>query len=128
MNELDTQGLIDDEEYREYPCCPICYSENIEDGKFYHEDCVQSLTRELRCIDCNATWKEDYELVGYRLSDPPSHDAPPTIKKMTPEEEAELAEALEHYTDPDDPEYDEEFDKQIRALRPDWFDPEATGG
>ncbi len=38
------------------------------------------------------------------------------------EREHELAEALEAYTDPNHPEYDEEFDKKIRALRPDWFD------
>mgnify|MGYP003580000454 CR=1 FL=1 len=33
----------------------------------------------------------------------------------------ELAEALDNYTDPTHPEYDAEFDKQIRTLRPDWF-------
>jgi hypothetical protein len=35
--------------------------------------------------------------------------------------EQELASALERYTDPSNPEYDAEFDKQIRQLRPDWF-------
>lgn len=35
--------------------------------------------------------------------------------------EAELAEALEAYTTPGDPQYDPEFDAKIRALRPDWF-------
>jgi hypothetical protein len=32
-----------------------------------------------------------------------------------------LAEALRKYTDRDDPEYDPDFDKTIRRLRPDWF-------
>lgn len=36
--------------------------------------------------------------------------------------ETELAEALDAYTDPDHPEYDPEFDKKIRRLRPDWFE------
>ena len=35
--------------------------------------------------------------------------------------EEELAEALEAYTDPASPQYDAEFDKKIRTLRPDWF-------
>jgi hypothetical protein len=35
--------------------------------------------------------------------------------------EQELASALEHCTNPSDPEYDADFDKQIRQLRPDWF-------
>jgi hypothetical protein len=39
----------------------------------------------------------------------------------TPEEEHELAEALDHYTDLTHPEYDPEFDAKIRKLRPDWF-------
>ena len=37
-------------------------------------------------------------------------------------EENDLAESLANYTNPDHPEYDPEFDKQIRTLRPDWFD------
>ena len=36
--------------------------------------------------------------------------------------EACLTAALERYTDPNHPEYDAEFDKEIRRLRPDWFD------
>ncbi|HEX8324735.1 MAG TPA: hypothetical protein VF595_12580 [Tepidisphaeraceae bacterium] len=44
---------------------------------------------------------------------------------MTPEREHELAVALESYTNPNHPEYDPEFDAQIRALRPDWFEGEA---
>jgi len=36
-------------------------------------------------------------------------------------DEAELANALENYTNPNHPEYDPEFTKQIKALRPDWF-------
>ncbi len=39
-------------------------------------------------------------------------------------EESNLAEALEAYTDPTHPEYDPDFDRQIRALRPDWFEGE----
>jgi hypothetical protein len=39
--------------------------------------------------------------------------------------EAELAEALERYTDPDDPEYDPVFTEKLRRLRPDWFDPDG---
>ena len=35
--------------------------------------------------------------------------------------EAELAEALDAYTDPKNPEYDAAFDREIRRLRPDWF-------
>lgn len=41
--------------------------------------------------------------------------------ERTPERENELAEALERYTDPDDPEYDPDFAAEIRRLRPDWF-------
>lgn len=40
-------------------------------------------------------------------------------------EEAELAEALEAYTTPSHPEYDPEFDAEIRALRPEWFDDDG---
>ena len=40
---------------------------------------------------------------------------------MTPEREQELAQALENYTNPNHPEYDAEFDKKIRSIRPDWF-------
>jgi len=39
--------------------------------------------------------------------------------------EAELAEALESYTDPTHSEYDPDFDRQIRTLRPDWFDKDS---
>lgn len=54
-------------------------------------------------------------------------DHPMVIRLMEAEEadmdrEAELAEALDAYTDPTHPEYDPEFDKKIRRLRPDWFD------
>lgn len=41
-------------------------------------------------------------------------------------DEAELADALERYTNPDDPEYDPEFDAKIRKLRPDWFGEDVT--
>jgi hypothetical protein len=34
----------------------------------------------------------------------------------------DLAEAVDRYTDPDDPEYDAEFDAALRRLRPDWFE------
>ena len=34
----------------------------------------------------------------------------------------ELAEALDKYTDPSHPEFDPTFDKDIRALRPGWFE------
>jgi len=37
------------------------------------------------------------------------------------EELSDLGEALESYTDPNSPDYDPEFDKQIRESRPDWF-------
>ncbi len=37
-------------------------------------------------------------------------------------DETELAEALESYTNPNSPEYDPEFDRQIRKVRPDWFE------
>ena len=40
------------------------------------------------------------------------------------DEESELAEALAAYTDPTHPEYDPEFDREIRTLRPDWFEGE----
>lgn len=36
-------------------------------------------------------------------------------------EEHDLATALDSYTDPTSPEYDPDFDRQIRELRPDWF-------
>jgi hypothetical protein len=36
--------------------------------------------------------------------------------------EKELAEALDKYTDPSHPEFDPTFDKDIRALRPGWFE------
>jgi hypothetical protein len=39
--------------------------------------------------------------------------------------EGELAEALAHFTDPNHPDYDPEFDKEIRRLRPDWFKDET---
>jgi hypothetical protein len=32
-----------------------------------------------------------------------------------------LGAALDRYTDPSDPEYDPEFDREIRQTRPDWF-------
>ncbi len=35
-----------------------------------------------------------------------------------------LAEALSKYTNPLSPEYQPEFDAQIRSLRPDWFEDE----
>jgi hypothetical protein len=47
------------------------------------------------------------------------------MKLNTREREHELAEALARYTDPDDPEYDPEFDREIRRLRPDWFEEVA---
>lgn len=40
---------------------------------------------------------------------------------MTPEEEHELALALERYTTPGNPEYDPDFTRELRRLRPDWF-------
>jgi hypothetical protein len=40
---------------------------------------------------------------------------------MTPEREHELAVAFEAYTDPISPQYDSEFDAEIRRLRSDWF-------
>ena len=40
---------------------------------------------------------------------------------MNSERMNELAEALDNYTDPNHPEYDPEFDREIRRLRPDWF-------
>lgn len=43
-------------------------------------------------------------------------------QKAGTDDESELAEALEAYTDPSNPEYDPEFDREIRKLRPDWFD------
>lgn len=43
------------------------------------------------------------------------------------DEESELAEALEAYTDPTHPEYDPEFDGHIRSLRPDWFVDNVQG-
>ena len=43
------------------------------------------------------------------------------------DEESELAEALEAYTDPTHPEYDPEFDGRIRSLRPDWFEDGKRG-
>ena len=43
------------------------------------------------------------------------------MKKMNKDEERELAEALEHYTNPDDPQYDAEFTAELRRIRPDWF-------
>ena len=42
--------------------------------------------------------------------------------------EHELAVALEHYTTPGDPEYDVEFDAEIRRSRPDWFAAAPVGG
>lgn len=36
-------------------------------------------------------------------------------------EETELASALEAYTTPGHPQFDEKFDANIRKLRPDWF-------
>ena len=42
-------------------------------------------------------------------------------QKERPTDE-ELGDALRRYTDPNDPEYDPKFDKEIRKLRPDWFD------
>jgi hypothetical protein len=43
------------------------------------------------------------------------------MKEMDENEKHELAEDLEHYTDPDDPQYDEEFTEKLRRMRPDWF-------
>jgi hypothetical protein len=43
-------------------------------------------------------------------------------------DENELAEALDKYTTVGHPEYDPEFDKTIRALRPDWFVGEQNEG
>jgi len=34
---------------------------------------------------------------------------------------------LEAYTDPTHPEYDPDFDGQIRTLRPDWFEDGKQG-
>jgi len=38
----------------------------------------------------------------------------------------DLGEALKRYTDPNDPEFDPEFNKKIRRLRPDWFSHETN--
>jgi hypothetical protein len=43
-------------------------------------------------------------------------------KKMTVQEEHELAVALDNYTNPKHPEYDAKFTKKIKKLRPDWFE------
>lgn len=56
-------------------------------------------------------------------------DHPMLVRLLKAEEagadrEEELAEALEAYTDPTHPEYDTDFDREIRALRPDWFEGE----
>lgn len=37
-------------------------------------------------------------------------------------DEAELAVALERYTNPLDPEYDAKFTAELRRIRPDWFE------
>ena len=47
------------------------------------------------------------------------------IEYLLSEKEAELAEALDRYTDPLDPEYDPAFTKQLRELRPDWFEDDV---
>lgn len=47
------------------------------------------------------------------------------LKKAVPVLLLELdEESLIEYTDPDHPEYDAEFDKKLRKLRPDWFTAE----
>lgn len=43
---------------------------------------------------------------------------------LTSEREHELAEALERYINPHDPEFDPDFTRQIFAIRPDWFNDE----
>ncbi len=40
----------------------------------------------------------------------------------TQPDEAELAGALDRYTNPLDPEYDAKFTAELRRIRPDWFD------
>ena len=51
-----------------------------------------------------------------------SCEQPDGLNARSAEDEHDLAVALDSYTDPQHPDYDPEFDRKIRALRPDWFD------
>ena len=42
-------------------------------------------------------------------------------RKISPEEESELAEVLDRYTDPQDPEFDPDFSIRIMDRQPQWF-------
>lgn len=70
----------------------------------------------------------DYQARRGQVSETLGPDHPLLIRLLEAEQEgemdgeSELAEALESYTDPSNPEYDPEFDREIRTLRPDWFE------
>lgn len=46
----------------------------------------------------------------------------PWIKKINAKKGTSLGEALRRYTNKDSDSYDPKFDKQLRMLRPDWFE------
>ncbi len=70
----------------------------------------------------------DYQARRGQVSETLSPEHPILVRLLEAEQEAgmdgesELADALEAYTDPAHPEYDPDFEREIRALRPDCFE------
>jgi len=76
---------------RKCACCKRVSSQFIEDRG------------QVICVDC-----------GLRIGEA-------LMENLKTSRATELAESLKAYTDPASPEYDPDFDEEIRELRPDWF-------
>jgi transposase-like protein len=44
--------------------CPVCRSENVEQGKNTYADSM-FMSFFVECLDCKATWEEDFKSAGY---------------------------------------------------------------
>lgn len=60
------ENPMTDKEYRDHGanCCPYCGSENIEGDGQIEADSSQAW-QDVTCSDCEETWQDVYELVGY---------------------------------------------------------------
>lgn len=80
-------------------------------------------TRNIRSVarKCRNTALEQKYAQEVKQAEPQTKDKSMTGRKMSEEEEHELAVALENYTNPEHPEFDIDFSIEIMRLRPDWF-------
>jgi hypothetical protein len=55
---------ISEKDYIKDPSkCPVCGSEDISGGDLEFESGI--ITQEIWCPECNALWRDIYELTGY---------------------------------------------------------------